>query len=212
MHSISFHTSYLLSHIVYVLQVHTKIFLRVYIVPVRAQARSIYATEKKLVENFLKKTIDILQHVWYNTSCQEDIGKPNGTPKKSWKKFLTYWVICDRMSTTKQGTRLTTERAFELTVRVGRATCQVIPLCPPTCVCTLHGSKSTVCMHGGHTDVHPPTRTQGKAENTKNFFLTYWAICVRIKLHRTAKATRWTAKAEKLYLTYWVICGTIKTS
>ena len=40
-----------------------KIFLRVYIVPVRAQARSIYATEKKMVEIFLKKTIDISQHV-----------------------------------------------------------------------------------------------------------------------------------------------------
>ena len=167
----------------------------------RAQARSIYATEKKLVENFLKKTIDISQHVWYNTSCQQD----NDTVWKNrsavgWKKFLTYWVICDRMSTTKQGTRTTTERAFELTVSVGRATCQVIPLCPPTCVCTLHGFKSSVCMHGGHTNVYPPTRTQGKAENTKNFFLTYWVICDRIKLHRTAKAARWTAKAEKIVL------------
>ena len=97
-------------------------------------------------------------------------------------------------------TRLTTERAFELTVSVGRATCQVIPLCPPTCVCTLHGFKPTVCMHGGRAKVYPPTRTQGKAENTKNFFLTYWVICVRIKLHRTAKAARWTAKAEKIVL------------
>ena len=175
--------------------------MRVYIVPVRVQARSIYATEKKLVEKFFEKTIDILQHVWYNTSCQEDIGKPNGTPKKSWKKFLTYWVICDRMSTTKQGTHTDRQSGIWANgTEFGRVACQVIPLCPPTCVCTLHGFKSSVCMHGGHTNVYPPTRTQGKAENTKNFFLTYWVICDRIKLHRTTKAARWTAKAEKIVL------------
>ena len=32
-----------------------KIFLRVYIVPVRAQARSIYATEKKIGRKFFEK-------------------------------------------------------------------------------------------------------------------------------------------------------------
>ena len=32
-----------------------KFFLRVYIVPVRAQARSIYATEKKIAEKFFEK-------------------------------------------------------------------------------------------------------------------------------------------------------------
>ena len=120
--------------------------------------------------------------------------------EKILKKFLTSCVGCDRMSTTKQGTRTTTERAFELTGSVGRATCQVIPLYPPTCVCTLHGFKSSVCMHGGRAKVYPPTRTQGKAENTKNFFLTSCVGCDRIKLHRTAKATRWTAKAEKIVL------------
>ena len=167
----------------YVLQAHTKnFFARIYRTRARAGAFHICDWEKIAPKIFLKKLLtfcsafDIIHHVNRTTTRFEKIGR-----RSVEKKFLTSCVGCDRMSTTKQGTRLTAERAFELTVRVGRATCQVIPLCPPTCVCTLHGFKSTVCMHGGHTKVYPPTRTQGKAENTKNFFLTSCVGCDRIK-------------------------------
>lgn len=160
---------------------------------------------KNWSKNFLKKTIDILQHVWYNTSCQQD----NDTVWKNrsavgWKKYLTHDTMCGTMSTTKQGTHTDRQSGIWANgTEFGRATCQVIPLCPPTCVCTLHGFKSSVCMHGGRAKVYPPTRTQGKAENTKNFFLTHDTMCDRIKLHRTAKAARWTAKAKKIILDTW---------
>lgn len=155
---------------------------------------------KNWSKNFLKKlltfcsTFDIIHHV--KRTSERRTARRKNLEKSSWhiEQYVIEWVQRNKE------TRLTTERAFELTVSVGRATCQVIPLCPPTCVCTLHGFKSTVCMHGGHAKVYPPTRTQGKAENTKNFFLTYWVICDRIKLHRTAKAARWTAKAKKIVL------------
>ena len=110
--------------------------------------------------------------------------------EKILKKFLTSCVGCDRMSTTKQGTHTDRQSGIWANgTEFGRVACQVIPPLP-----------ANVCMHGGHTNVYPPTRTQGKAENTKNFFLTSCVGCDRIKLHRTAKATRWTAKAEKIVL------------
>ena len=118
MHSISFRTPSLLSHIVYILQVYTKIFFaRIYCTRARAGAFHICDWEKIGRKIFWKKlltfcsTFDIIHHVNRTTTRFEKIGR-RSVEKSTWHMTpcVVQWVQRNREHTP------TANRAFELMV------------------------------------------------------------------------------------------------